>query len=320
MRRLGIALAVLLLLVIVGPRPQVVVPPLAPIVRAVPTDVAAIPAYLAREEHAVAGIHDNTEKRIVFADSGAPHRTHYAVVYLHGFSATRQETAPLSERVATALGANLFETRLTGHGLPGEAMGRATAGDWIADAVEAFTIGQRLGDSVIVIATSTGGTLAVWLAAQPDSVRRALKAIVLISPNLAIKDPASRILTWPWMQTILPRVMPDRHWSSNNAEQERYWTTTYPTAALFPLAALVRDVRNIDASTIKTPMLVFTNQGDNVVNEAATSEFLRHVTNARVERVNVLPAAGEDRHVIVGRILSPSQVDPFFARVLAFVR
>ncbi|MDD4273595.1 MAG: hypothetical protein PHG14_07705 [Desulfobacter postgatei] len=37
-------------------------------------------------------------------------------VYIHGFSATRKETAPLSDLVAKTLNANLFYTRLSGHG------------------------------------------------------------------------------------------------------------------------------------------------------------------------------------------------------------
>jgi esterase/lipase len=311
-------------LLALGPRPRVAMPDRAAIERAVPTELAALPAYLARAEAAVPGVHANTEKRIVWASSSdsirTPHHTSRVVVYLHGFSATRQETAPLSEQLAASLGANLIETRLTGHGLPGEAMGQASARDWIADAIEAFTIAQRLGDSVIVVATSTGGTLALWLAAQPDAQRRGLQALVLISPNIAIKDPSSRYLTWPWMQTLLPRVMPERAWSSRNAEQERYWTTRYPTAALFPLAALVADVRSEDASRIVTPTLVFTNRTDNVVDASATAAFLDRMTNARVERVDVIPATGEDLHVLVGRIVSPSQVTPFLARTLSFVR
>jgi esterase/lipase len=242
------------------------------------------------------------------------------VVYLHGFSATRQETAPFSENLARALGANLFETRLAGHGLPGDAMGRATAKEWLEDAVEAFTIGQRLGDSVIVVATSTGGTLAIWLASQPPEQRRALQSMILISPNLAIKDPAAFLLTWPWMQTVLPRVMPDRHWVSRNAEQEQYWTTTYPMNAVFPMAALVADVRASEPSRYTTPTLLFVNAGDNVVDAGATTAFFDRISTARVERVPITPRADEDRHVLVGRIVSPSQVTPFVERALSFVQ
>ncbi len=73
--------------------------------------------WLTIHEQSVAerfGLVPGTEKRITWFAEGE--RTAWSVVYLHGFSATRQETAPLSTLVAQALGANLFETRLSGHG------------------------------------------------------------------------------------------------------------------------------------------------------------------------------------------------------------
>lgn len=330
--RLMLAGAVLVLVAFLGPRPAVHAPDVDAIARTIPADLAALPSYLAREEARVNGIHENTEKRIVWADSsvsantvaadaiGTAHRkTRVAVVYIHGFSATRQETAPFSETLARELGANLFETRLTGHGLPGAALAGATAEDWMRDAAEALAIGQRLGDSVIVVATSTGGTLALWLATLPESQRRALAALVLISPNLAIKDPLARILPWPWMQQLLPRVSPSRQWTPRSPEQGRYWTTSYPTAAVFPLAGLVRYVRALDASRITVPTLVFVNPNDNVVDAAATHDFVIDMTKARVVQVNITPAEGEDAHVLVGRIVSPTEVRPFLDRTHEFL-
>ena len=61
------------------------------------------------------GLIDGTEKRILWYGEPAT-VTPFSVVYLHGFSATRQEVAPAAEHVAAAIGANLFETRLTAHG------------------------------------------------------------------------------------------------------------------------------------------------------------------------------------------------------------
>ena len=305
-----------------GPRAAVDAPDVAAITGRIPTDPARLPAYLAQEEAAVSGIHANTEKRIVWAPSpdSLPRRTARAVVYLHGFSATRQETAPFAEDLARELGANLFETRLTGHGLAGDALEDVTAQQWLGDAVEALTIGQRLGDSVIVVGTSTGGTLALWLASQPASRRRALQALILISPNIAVADPSARVLTWPWMPLLIPRVMPSRTWTPHNAEQARYWTTTYPTSVLFPMTALVADVRQAAPARLTTPMLAFVNTGDDVVDADATRRFFERVTHASVEWVDVTPLAGEDRHVLTGRIVSPGQVRPFLDRSLAFLQ
>ncbi|MGB5576356.1 MAG: hypothetical protein WBM88_03025, partial [Woeseiaceae bacterium] len=72
-------------------------------------------AWLQQTEQQAAdrfGLVPGTEKRITWF--GEHRQTPYSVLYLHGFSATRQETAPLAEIVANRLGANLYETRLAG--------------------------------------------------------------------------------------------------------------------------------------------------------------------------------------------------------------
>ncbi|MDX1515798.1 MAG: alpha/beta fold hydrolase, partial [Woeseiaceae bacterium] len=135
----------------------------------------------------------DTGKRIRWRSPGQ--RTPIAVVYLHGFSATRQEIAPTAERVAEHLGANLFETRLAGHGRRSAPLAGVRAEDWLADGIEALRIGQRLGERVVVIGTSTGATLALALADQAEFA--AVSELVMISPNIAPADANAEWLTRP---------------------------------------------------------------------------------------------------------------------------
>jgi len=151
-----------------------------------PDSLATWPAWLEANERRAGVTDTGVMKRVVFADS-VPQRTTWSVVYLHGFSATRQEAAPLVEYIADSLHANLFEVRLQGHGLPADSLATASARQWIRDAESALTAGAALGDSVLLIGTSTGGTLAAWLATEPDSLRPALRRVVLISPNFAVR-------------------------------------------------------------------------------------------------------------------------------------
>jgi pimeloyl-ACP methyl ester carboxylesterase len=125
-----------------------------------PSLPADIESYIAERERTADeryGLIPETGKRIRWQASRQP--TEYAVVYLHGFSATRQAFAPAAELVADALGANLFETRLAGHGRVSEPMADFHAEDWLDDAAEALTIGTRIGRKVVVIGTSTGADL-----------------------------------------------------------------------------------------------------------------------------------------------------------------
>lgn len=315
--------ALIVVVLLAGPRPHVLSPNAAAVRGGIPADLAALPLWLEQRE-AKAGVFDTAvAKRVRFANAGAPATTPWSVVYLHGFSATRQETAPVSELVADALGANLFETRLRGHGLPGDSLGRVSAQDWLTDATEALEIGRRLGDSVLVIGTSTGGTLGVWLATLPAVERRGLAALVLISPNFGPKDSKAALLTLPWANLLLPRFIPHREWTARNDEQRRFWTMRYPSTALFPMQALVEDARRRSLEGYNVPTLVFYHDGDQVVDAARTRAWLEALaleTPAPVEQVMVVPTNGEDGHVIAGRIVAPSRTTMVRDRVVQFVR
>jgi len=333
-RRIALRAAALLfalgVIFISGPRPSVdwSEQPGSPATRNVvaeplPDSLRDLPAWFARQERA-SGVTDvDVAKRIVFADSVSPKRTPWSVVYLHGFSATRQETAPLSEDVARALGANLYETRLYGHGLPGDSLRSVEVRDWLRDAAFAVDVGRWLGDSVLVIGTSTGGTLGVWLATLPKPVRQGLQALVLVSPNFGPKDPAAGLLTLPWAEVVLPRFIPDREWTAKNDEQKRFWTTHYPSTALFPMQALVEHVRDAALTSYDVPTLAFYNEADEVVDAKRTTRWLDALdTEGRVksQRVLVTPVQGEDGHVLAGRIVAPSQTASFRDRIVAFIK
>ncbi|BAH38279.1 MAG TPA: alpha/beta hydrolase [Gemmatimonas aurantiaca] len=322
--------ALIVLVVVAGPVTTVQWPPSRATVSSFSDahDLSTLVAQLERAERAAGVTDTGVSKRIVFArsDSGPdarPRRTPWSVVYLHGFSATRQETAPLPEDVASALGANLFETRLRGHGLPGDSLRHVTATDWLIDTEEALAIGRALGDSVLVIGTSTGGTLAAWLAEQPRAHREGLAAVVLLAPNFAPRDPAAMVLTLPWANRVLPPFIPYREWTPRNDAQRRYWTVRYPSTVLFPMQALVEYVRESPLDHYDLATLVFYSEADAVVDPARTAAWIARVQNtnrARLEVVPVTPVDDDDAHVIAGRIMAPHQTEQIRDRIVDFVR
>lgn len=323
-------LLVLAIIVVMGPRAQVTMPAGESVAGALtltdspwPDDLQSWPAWLATHESAIGVTDTAVAARVVFATDSLPARTKWSVVYLHGFSATRQETAPLAEQVAQGLNANLFEARLRGHGLPGDSLAAVAAEDWLRDAQLALDAGRRLGDSVLVIGTSTGGTLGAWLSTLPREQRAGLAALVLISPNFGPKDNGAAVLTLPWAEKVLPLFMPYREWTPRNEEQARFWTTRYPSRALFPMQALVEHVRDRELEGYDTPTLVFYNPDDNVVNAERIATWLNDLavnTSAPVQQVRITPAVGEDAHVLAGRIVSPGQTASMRDSVIAFVQ
>lgn len=277
---------------------------------------ANVDAYLAREESAFHDLTPGTEKTVVWA-SPDHRRTPLSIVYLHGFSATRQELAPVCDDVARQLGANLFYTRLTGHGRTGAALAEAAVSDWFNDALEAVEIGHRLGERVIVIGTSTGGALATWLAIPG---RAHVAAYVLIAPNYQPKDRRSKLLLLPWAKYFLPPIVGGEiHVRPWNAEAAKYWTTSYPMPALFPMMGVAKVVQEAPLETIQAPVLVLYCREDNVVDSLETERVFARIGSKQKALLPIPPKPGSNLHVIAGRIMAPDNTAEVESIIESFV-
>lgn len=280
---------------------------------------ADIDAYLLASEAAEAGsfpLIENVEKRIRWQTPGT--RTDFVVVYLHGFSATRQEIAPVPELVADALNANLFETRLTGHGRLRGAMQATTAEDWLDDAAEALAIGNVLGDRIVLVGTSTGGTLALAMIGHPLMER--VDTIALISPNMGPRDPAAQWLTRP-AGPLIARVMvgDTRSWKAHNSEQDRYWSTSYPTSALVEVMRLVDRAEEAILAPLDARLLMLLSRDDAVISPAAAEAAFETIDAAQKQLVHISDAGDPSNHVLAGRILSPDTTDDTAVLITEFV-
>ncbi len=288
-------------------------------------DASALPedidGWLATREAVFTDITPGAEKQIVWAGAVGV-KTALAVVYLHGFSATLEEVRPLPDEVAKALGANLYFTRLAGHGRPGEALGTVVAEDWITDLDEALAIGHRLGDRVLLIGTSTGATLATLAVLDPARAK-GLAGVVLISPNYRLANlPAQTILDAPFVRVWGAAVAgAERSFAPSNEAHGKWWTTRYPTAALFPMATLMRHVRGMDPGAARVQALFLYSPDDRVVDAPTTDAIAARWGAVAVVEHPVLTSADDPyAHVIAGRVLSPGQTAAMVALVLDWVR
>ncbi|GGX59495.1 alpha/beta hydrolase [Saccharospirillum salsuginis] len=298
-----------------GPRPRVVLHWLA---EELPTDLERLPDWLSGREAQEENITEGAEKHIEFANPDRPAKTPYAVLYLHGFSATRQEIAPVPERVAKALGANYYGARLTGHGQDGDSLGRSTARQWLRDTAEAWQVACELGEQVIVISCSTGSTLATWLAEQPSTQHR-LAALVLFSPNYQPKHWASHLFGWPWSRHWLKYLAGEHYgWEAAGELNKRYWTNHYPTRVLHELQALVIAVRNSPVDKIRAPSLFIYSDDDQVVNARYTDGVYRRWGADVTERIRVNDV-DDSNHVITGDIVAPQNTETSVRQILEFL-
>lgn len=276
--------------------------------------------WLAQRELQFSDIRPGAEKRILWAgDRGA--RTPLAIVYVHGFSADAQEIRPVPDEVARATGANLFFTRLTGHGRDGAGMGSMSADDWIEDMAEAMAIGRRLGDRVLVMGTSTGATLAAIAATDPE-LSRGLAGTVLVSANFGVQSAGAFLLDLPLAPVWGPWVAgAEAGFEPINAGHGRHWTTRYPTAAFFPMAALLREARATDWSQAAAPALFLYSPQDRVIDPALIPPVAA-AWGGGAEAVAIDLDGDDDpfAHVIAGDILSPGQTERVADIITAWAR
>jgi pimeloyl-ACP methyl ester carboxylesterase len=275
-------------------------------------------AYLAREEAAVPGIRDGLEKEIIWADPMIHARTPLAIVYIHGFSASKGEVRPLPDEVADQLDANLYYTRLTGHGQGGAAMADGSVNAWINDYEEALAIGRAIGDKVIVIATSTGGSLAAWAATQPGA-SEGVAAIAFISPNFGVKASGAELLTMPWGREIAELIAgKQRSFVPRNALHEKFWTYRYPIAATLPMVALTKLAYGAPVEKATIPALFIFSDSDRIVRSDRTREIAGR-WGAAHELVPVDDTGDRDNHVIAGDALSPATTAFLAQRIVVWV-
>ncbi len=146
-------------------------------------------------EKANSNIRIDNEARIIWANPEQKEKTEYAVVYLHGFSASQGEGAPMHTDFAKRYGCNLYLARLADHGIDQEeALLNWTPENFIASAKRAIAIGEQIGEKVIVMGTSTGCTASLYLAGDNP----AISALINYSPNIDIADENTWLLTKPW--------------------------------------------------------------------------------------------------------------------------
>ncbi|MEJ6391412.1 alpha/beta hydrolase [Gymnodinialimonas ulvae] len=266
-------------------------------------------------------ITEGTEARIIWAgEEGA--RSDTVVLYLHGFSASSEEIRPVPDRVAEAFGANLVFSRLTGHGSTGEALGAARAGDWVEDAEMFLEIARQVGDRVIVIGTSTGATLAAYILAE-QAPSEAVEAVVMISPNFEVANPAGPLLELFGARVWVPWIAgAERSFEPINAGQATYWTTRYPTVATVSMGTLLRETRARDYSGVDIPALFLFSDTDQVISAPAAREFAARWGGETTVIPVAVPDEGGDpfHHVIAGDILSPALTDRAVDDIVGWLR
>jgi D-alanyl-D-alanine dipeptidase/esterase/lipase len=209
----------------------------------VPQEPMALENYVADQESKHKLKPDN-EARIVWAD-GPRKKTEYSVIYLHGFSASQEEGDPVHVNFAKKFNCNLYLARLADHGVDTtEQLLLFTPDRWWKSSKEALAIGKALGDKVIIMSTSTGGTMALLLAAEyPQDVH----ALINLSPNIQIFHPLASLSNNPWGLQLARKVIGGNYnvskpiYGVDMKLQNQYWNDKYRLEAVGQMQEMLED-------------------------------------------------------------------------------
>jgi esterase/lipase len=272
----------------------------------VPSEPVALEKYI-HDREVLHKLKPDNEARILWLNDSLKQPTEYVVVYIHGFSASQEEGDPVHYTFAKEFGCNLFLNRLEDHGVDTtEPLLNVTADKLWNSAKEAYAIGKQLGKKIILMSTSTGGTLALKLAEEyPD-----IAGLILLSPNIAINDSKAWVLNNHWGLQIAKLIKGNYIHSEDTTQLDsQYWNTKYRIESTVQLEELIETT--MKESTFKKiiqPVLLLyyykdDDHQDPVVKVSAMKRmFMQLGTPENLKRQVAIPNAG--RHVIGSYIRS----------------
>jgi esterase/lipase len=298
-----LSLIALFVIYFLGPQPP------KPILNDVlPTIVSinALDAHIAAME-APHKIKPNNQAKIIWADSSKT-QTEYAIVYLHGFSASQMEGDPVHQNIAKQFHCNLYLARLAEHGIDTtEDLMNLTAEKYWESAKMAYAIGKQIGKKVILMGTSTGGTLALQLAATYPEIA----GLILYSPNIEVFNPSAPLLDNPWGLQIGRAVLKSNYVDIKykDSAYPKYWNSHYRIEAVVNLQNLLEATmteatfKKIHQPTLALYYYKDEARQDNVVKVSAIQKMMQQIaTPANLKMEMAMPNTGN--HVIASPIVS----------------
>ncbi len=299
----GVALCAAVIIFMIGPQPQY--PPFDGIPLDTLYHINDLEALIELDNQDKR-IRPGTESKIIWNDS--IQKTNFSIVYFHGFSATHPEGFPVHRNIAKQFGCNLFLTRFPEHGLADQnSYKNITPKQWIDYGKKAIAIGKSIGEKVIIMSTSTGGTISIYLSAYDP----AIAAQILFSPNIDLYDTNSNLLNGPWGLQLGKAFLGSEYRHVEGPDSVRkYWTMEYHLQGLVALRELL-DLTMKDEIFSKITAPVFLGyyykddtHKDKVVSIPAMNTFLSALTiDTALIMKRIFPEAGN--HVIASKHWNP---------------
>ncbi len=241
-------------------------------------------------------------------ESGAPYLLQPAqprpvgVLLIHGFLASPAELAEFGAKLE-ALGYPVLGIRLRGHGTSPWDLRDRSWEEWLASARRGYAILAPLVDRVVVVGFSTGGLLALLLAAERPPQ---LAGVCAVSVPMRFRNRnlifvpllhgANRLASWlPSFEGIIP-------FRPNESEHPHINYRNIPVRGLYELRLLV-DVAEKRLSEVACPVLVMQGDADKVVDPKSAEILMKKLGSAhkqlhkvRSQRHGILNEDIDDTH------------------------
>lgn len=309
LRFFGIILLLAIVVYLLGPKPEK--PEMSKDLPSISASIGNIDEYVKKNDAGLEIRLDN-ESRIFWAKDSVKERTEYALLYLHGFSASWYEGYPANIEFARHFGCNAYLPRLASHGIDTvDALIDMSPDRLWESAKDALMVARSLGKKVIIMSTSTGGTLSLKLAADfPEYV----EGLIMYSPNIRINNGAAFLLSKPWGLQIGRKVTGDKFRVTNEdfaSKDCQYWYCKYRMEAVVYLQQLVdvtmkkETYKNVSAPVFLGYYYKDASNQDPTVKVSAMLKMFEQLGTAPDLKVKVaFPEAGD--HVIACELTSGS--------------
>jgi glycerophosphoryl diester phosphodiesterase/pimeloyl-ACP methyl ester carboxylesterase len=219
------------------------------------TKIYTIENAIKTAEQNLESLKPDNDARIIWAKDFKEKQSAIAFVYLHGFGASNREGQPIMSMLSKAYNANVYLSRLKEHGLSrDDNFKNLTPENYIASAKEALEIGKLIGKKVILVSTSTGGTLSLKLASEDPSIA----GLIMYSPFIDLKNPSfASILTPKGKAAIIKMNGGEITKQSRPEEEQKYWSNSYHIDGYEALIKMLKSTMTVQTfEKIKIPVFV----------------------------------------------------------------
>lgn len=278
-----------------------------------PDDPIALEEWLQHQEDRIPNLKNSARASIVWADPAEKKKTDFALVYLHGFKACHPEGHPIHREVAQHFGWNLYLSRLEGHGLDvTKPLAELKPASLVRSALKSIAIGEKLGKELILMGTSTGGSLSLYLAGNPKR-NTSVRALLLYSPLIEFYSYNQWLLGNAFGRSFLS-VIPGRNYMVKSEpgmtdREDEIWYPRYALQGALSLGKFVQKTMKTELfSRIKVPTFIgyyYKNrkEQDRVVSVEAIKNMYADLGTSESQKVlKNYPGAGT--HVISSGLLS----------------